>query len=58
MDKKKNNSKTDPKTSAIVHEDVGNYEKHPFFVKKANRAKAFLKEVGLPVKLIKKLPNS
>ena len=31
-----------------VSDDVGNYEKHPFFVKKANAAKAFLKKVGLP----------
>ena len=31
-----------------VSDEVGNYEKHPFFVKKANAAKAFLKKVGLP----------
>jgi hypothetical protein len=41
------------KASAIVDNRVGNYEKHPFFVKKANEAKAFLKEVGLPKKLTK-----
>jgi len=29
---------------------VGNYEKNPFFVKKANEAKALLKAVGLPKK--------
>ena len=36
------------KGSAVVDNKVGNYEKHPFFVKKANEAKAILKEVGLP----------
>jgi hypothetical protein len=39
------------KTFAIIDPKVGNYEKHPFFVKKANEAKAFLKKVGLPKKL-------
>jgi hypothetical protein len=34
--------KVDPK--------VGNYEKHPFFVKKANDAKELLQLVGLPKK--------
>jgi hypothetical protein len=38
------------KTSAIVDSKVGNYEKHPFFIKKANEAKAILKKVGLPKK--------
>lgn len=32
----------------IVSENVGNYEKHPFFVTKAKKAKAFLDRVGLP----------
>ena len=41
------------KTLAIVDPKVGNYEKHPFFVKKANAAKALLKEVGLPKQLAK-----
>ena len=27
---------------------VGNYEKHPFFVKKNNEAKEMLAKVGLP----------
>jgi hypothetical protein len=35
-------------TYAIVTEEVGNYEKHPFFIKKANKAKETLKRVGLP----------
>jgi hypothetical protein len=41
---------------AIVSEHVGNYEKHPFFVNKANEAKAFLKAAGLPKELGRK-PN-
>lgn len=32
----------------IVTNEVGNYEKHPFFVKKANAAKEKIKKVGLP----------
>jgi len=31
-----------------VTNKVGNYEKHPFFIKKANRVKEFLDKVGLP----------
>jgi hypothetical protein len=54
MSKKENKPRTASKQGAIVREDVGNYEKHPFFVKKANRAKAFLKEAGLPAELVKK----
>jgi hypothetical protein len=38
------------KVSATVDNSVGNYEKHPFFVKKAKAAKAVLDEVGLPKK--------
>lgn len=36
------------KTNAIVSSEVGNYEKHPFFVKKAEASKALLEKVGLP----------
>ena len=43
--KKKSQPTVDPK--------VGNYEKHPFFVKKANETKALLKSVGLPKKMAK-----
>ena len=43
-------NKRTKKASAIVDSKVGNYEKHPFFVKKANEAKAILKKVGLPKK--------
>lgn len=49
----KNKKATNKKTSAVVDPKVGNYEKHPFFVKKANEAKALLKVVGLPKKLAK-----
>ena len=38
------------KTLGIVDPTVGNYEKHPYFVKKANEVKALLKAVGLPKK--------
>jgi hypothetical protein len=50
--KYKSNSKK-KKVFAVVDSKVGNYEKHPFFVKKANEAKALLKAVGLPKKLAK-----
>jgi hypothetical protein len=42
------------KLSAIISEEVGNYENHPFFVKKTAKAKAKLKQVGLPAVLVKK----
>ncbi len=42
------------KPNGVVDSSVGNYEKHPFFVKKANEAKALIKEVGLPKELKKK----
>ena len=41
------------KANAVVDPKVGNYEKHPFFIKKANEAKALLKKVGLPKQLAK-----
>ena len=41
------------KVFAVVDDKVGNYEKHPFFVKKANAAKALLKAIGLPGQLAK-----
>ena len=34
----------------IIKNQPGNYEKHPFFIKKANEAKELLKAVGLPKK--------
>jgi len=54
MANKSHNSKTSRKTESFLDESVGNYSKHPFFVKKANRAKAFLKSAGLPKELVKK----
>jgi len=41
------------KVNAIIDNSVGNYEKHPFFIKKAKAAKALLKTVGLPTQLSK-----
>ncbi len=37
--------------AAIVSDSVGNYEKHPFFVRRTIEAKSFLKRVGLPAEL-------
>jgi len=57
MNSKGKNSNTSSKThkkSAIVSENVGNYEKHPFFIKKGAAAKALLLKVGLPKHLAKK----
>jgi hypothetical protein len=42
------------KKSAFNGESVGNYEKHPFFIKKAAAAKALLTQVGLPKQLTSK----
>lgn len=49
----KNKKPLNKKTLAVVDPKVGNYEKHPFFVKKANEARALLKTTGLPKKLSK-----
>ncbi len=49
----KNKKTAKKKILAVVDPKVGNYEKHPFFIKKANEAKALLKAVGLPKKLAK-----
>lgn len=38
-----------------VSSDVGNYEKHPFFVKKLNKAKEFVVKVGLPNVLVENI---
>jgi hypothetical protein len=35
-------------TDPIVTNEVGNYEKHPFFVKKANQVKKLIAQVGIP----------
>lgn len=50
---KNRKQKTKKGTFAIIDPKVGNYEKHPFFVKKANEVKALLKAVGLPRKTAK-----
>ena len=42
------------KSGVVVSDSVGNYEKHPFFIKKATAAKALLLKVGLPKQLTKK----
>ena len=43
---KRTSSKKFPRIT--VSNKVGNYEKHPFFVKKANDAKELLERVGAP----------
>jgi hypothetical protein len=49
---KKPVKKAEKKASVITVSDaVGNYEKHPFFVKKTNAAKSYLSKVGLPEQL-------
>jgi hypothetical protein len=56
--KVKTNKKTESgKPATKVANTVGNYEKHPFFVKKAAAAKALLLEVGLPKQLKQKVSN-
>ena len=52
---KKSNNATESKPTTTVSKSVGNYEKHPFFVKKATAAKALLLEVGLPKQLTTKV---
>ena len=46
--KKETKKNTRKKARVTVTEKVGNYEKHPFFVEKANKAKEFLEKIGLP----------
>lgn len=41
------------KKLTVSDNKAGNYEKHPFFVKKANAAKSLIKTVGLPKQLAK-----
>lgn len=42
------------KTGAIISDRVGNYRNHPFFVKKAEKARAFIEAHGLPKELEQK----
>ena len=48
--KKGNRNRKTKKIFAVVNQNVGNYESHPFFVKKANEAKSLINAVGLPDK--------
>lgn len=52
---KNTNSSVKSNPGITVSPSVGNYEKHPFFVKKATAAKALLLEVGLPKELSSKV---
>jgi hypothetical protein len=52
--KKGKKTRVSKKIFGVIDPNVGNYEKHPFFVKKANEARAILKEVGLPKESKKK----
>ena len=52
--KNTNTSSKALKKGAVVSDSVGNYEKHPFFIKKADAAKALLLKVGLPKQFAKK----
>lgn len=45
--------RTSKSKSPKVTIEVGNYGKHPFFVKKLNEAKAFIERVGLPKVAVK-----
>ena len=47
---KKDKKISGKKVHAIIDPSVGNYEKHPFFVKKANKMKELIEQVGLPKK--------
>jgi hypothetical protein len=55
--KKTNKKKLNMIGGAIISDKVGNYENHPFFVKKAEEAKAFLDKAGIPKELLKKLKD-
>ena len=46
--RKTTRTKTITKAKIVVSDAVGNYGDDPYFVKKAERAKAFLDRVGLP----------
>jgi hypothetical protein len=48
MPSKAKKYKHSTKLGAIVSDTVGNYEHHPFFVRKAEEARAFLQRAGLP----------
>lgn len=52
--RKRDSHVTTKQRKAIFSDKVGNFENHPFFVKKKEEAKAFLAKAGLPDILIKK----
>ena len=49
--KSKKSNITESKPNTTISNSVGNYEKHPFFVKKAAAVKDLLLQVGLPKQL-------
>jgi len=53
-DAKKNKKTSSKKIRAIIDSSVGNYEKHPFFVRKANEMKELIEKAGLPKELYEK----
>ena len=48
------NTSTNKRNPPKVSTEVGNYEKHPFFVKKLNKAIELIEKVGLPKVLVNK----
>jgi len=46
--KGKKSISSDEQSQTKISNDVGNYETHPFFIKKVNQAKEFLQKFGLP----------
>lgn len=52
--RKKDSNLTTKQRKAIISDKVGNYENHPFFVKKFEKANAFLDKIGLPDFLVQK----
>ena len=50
---KVNKAEASKKAEPIIDNSIANYEAHPFFVKKANAAKALLSKVGIPKQLQK-----
>ena len=47
------NQKKNTKKPRVVTSEVGNYEKHPFFVRKAAHASEILHKSGLPPAIVK-----
>lgn len=45
---KKKSKQPRTKLGGIISDKVGNYENHPFFVKKTEEARAFIKKAGFP----------